>query len=67
MTELNEILKLSPAERILMIEKIWNSINHEKIDITNAQVEETERRLARYKAGKTKFFSWEEIKRELHS
>lgn len=26
MTELNEILKLSPSEKILMIEKIWGLI-----------------------------------------
>ncbi len=64
---LQEILKLSTAERILMIEKIWDSIERENLEITPTQKEELDRRLTRYKEGKTKFFTWTEIKEDIHS
>ena len=65
MTQLSEILKLSPAEKILVIEKIWDTIESENVEVTNTQIIETERRIARFCAGKTKFHTWEEIKKEL--
>lgn len=67
MTELKEILKLSVAERILAIEKIWDSINSNDLIIPRSHQEEINKRLARYKSGITKFHTWEEIKSELHS
>lgn len=67
MLSLQEILKLSTAERILMIEKIWDSIERENLEITPTQKEELDRRLARYKDGKTKFFTWSEVKEDIHT
>jgi putative addiction module component (TIGR02574 family) len=67
MKELEEILKLSAAERILAIEKIWDSIEPNEINVTTAQKEELDKRLERHKAGKTKFHTWEEIKKQLHN
>jgi putative addiction module component (TIGR02574 family) len=66
MINLNEILQLSVEERILMIEKIWDSIERENLDVTPSQKEELDRRLARYKEGKTKFFTWAEVKGDIH-
>jgi len=67
MGELNEILKLSVAERPLAIEKIWDSINPEELTIPNSHKEEINKRLERYRSGKTKFHTWGEIKKALHS
>jgi putative addiction module component (TIGR02574 family) len=64
--QIDEILKLSEQERMLAIEKIWESLDHKKLPIKHSQVKELERRLERYKAGKTTFHSWSEIKEELH-
>ncbi len=63
---IDEILKLSEQERMLAIEKIWESLDHKKLPIKNTQREELVRRLERYRAGKTKFYTWNEIKEELH-
>jgi putative addiction module component (TIGR02574 family) len=67
MVNLHEILQLSAAERILMIEKIWDSIERENLEISPAQKEELDRRLIRYKEGKTNFFTWTQIKEDIHT
>jgi putative addiction module component (TIGR02574 family) len=64
---MQEILDLSVAERILIVEKIWNSIDHENIPLTDPQQKELDNRLNRYAKGETAFVSWESIKQELNS
>ncbi len=64
--QIDEILKLSEAERLLAMEKIWDSLDHKKLSIKKSQREELDRRINRYKSGETKFYSWEEVKKELH-
>jgi putative addiction module component (TIGR02574 family) len=65
--QIDEILKLSEAERLLAMEKIWDSLDHKKLSISKSQREELDRRINRYKAGETKFYSWDEVKKELHN
>jgi putative addiction module component (TIGR02574 family) len=65
MTEMTEILKLSPAEKILLIEKIWDSVDRDQLESTSSQKQEMKRRLERFKEGKTKFYLWGKIKEEL--
>jgi putative addiction module component (TIGR02574 family) len=67
MIKIDEILDLSVAERILVIEKIWDSIDHNAIQLSSAQEEELDRRLNRYEKGETTFVSWNDIKNELNS
>lgn len=62
---LNELLKLSVSERISLIEKIWDSIPSDEIDLSEAQKNELDKRIERLKTGKTKFYSWKEIKSNL--
>ena len=64
---MQEILDMSVDERISMIEKIWDSIEHENISLTEAQQQELDRRLERYEKGETNFVSWDSIKRELNT
>jgi len=67
MIQLQEILELSVAERILMIEKIWDSIDHNKLAVPDTHKQELDRRLDRYNRGETTFVSWDDIKKELNS
>ena len=62
---MQEILEMSVAERILMIEKIWDSIDHNTIDTSSAYKLELDYRLDRYAKGETTFVSWEDVKKEL--
>ncbi len=65
MSSINDILRLSVAERLRILEKIWNSITTDEIRITDEQKKELDRRLERMKKGETKFFTWEEVKANL--
>jgi putative addiction module component (TIGR02574 family) len=67
MIQMQEIMDLSVAERILMIEKIWDSIDHTNIETSASHEQELDRRLARYEKGETNFVSWESIKSELNT
>jgi putative addiction module component (TIGR02574 family) len=67
MIKMQEILEMSVAERILIIEKIWDNIDHDDIAISETHQQEPERRLDRYTKGQTTFVSWDSIKKELNT
>ncbi len=58
---------LSIAERILLVEQIWDSIaaEQESWEITQAQRDELDRRIADYEANPQAGSSWEEVKKRL--
>jgi putative addiction module component (TIGR02574 family) len=59
-----EIMKLSVAERIMLVEEIWNSIafEQETLELTEAQRRELDRRFDAYQASPEDGSSWEEVK-----
>jgi putative addiction module component (TIGR02574 family) len=61
-----QIMPLTVAERLQLIEEIWNSISNDESEIalTSAQQEEIERRLASYTDIKNQSKSWQEIKQK---
>jgi putative addiction module component (TIGR02574 family) len=65
MIKMQEILELSVDERILIAEKIWDSIDTNDIHLSSAQEKELDARLARYANGETQFYNWDEIRNEL--
>ena len=64
-----EISQLSIAERIQLAEDLWDSIlgNQEELLLTDAQEQELDRRLERYRHNPTAGSTWEEIKQRLGS
>jgi putative addiction module component (TIGR02574 family) len=58
------IMKLSVAERIMLVEAIWDSIaaEQEPLELTEAQTRELDRRLDAYRASPEDGASWEEVK-----
>jgi putative addiction module component (TIGR02574 family) len=67
MIQMQEILDMSVAERILIVEKIWDSIDHDNITMPVSHEQELDRRLERYANGETTFVSWDAIKSELNA
>lgn len=68
MVSIQEILKLSIDERILLAETIWDSIvlderlKSEDLPISEAQKEELLSRLRDFESGKSKTYTWDEVK-----
>ena len=67
---LAELLKLSPAERIQLAEDLWDSVaaSPETMPaLTEAQIDEIERRLAEHARNPSRAVSWEEVRARLWS
>jgi putative addiction module component (TIGR02574 family) len=60
---------LTVAERILLVEEIWDSIAAEQdaLPITQEQREELDRRLANYEADPPVGSTWDEVKARLQA
>ena len=63
--DIKEIKKLSVEEHISILEEIWKSIDKGGLCVSDSQKLEVRERVERYKNGKTRFFTWDEIKIEL--
>lgn len=61
--------QLSIAQRILLVEEIWDSIAPEadQLPLTEAQQQDLQRRLAGYDADPKAGASWEEVKPRLQA
>jgi putative addiction module component (TIGR02574 family) len=64
-TEHADLLKLSPSERLLLVQDLWDSLNPEDILLTEWQKTELDRRKAAYQANPASGRSWEEVQRRI--
>jgi putative addiction module component (TIGR02574 family) len=62
---LDEILHLTPQERLDVISIIWQSLEDEEMPLTDAQATELDRRLEAHRQHPEKTISWEEFERKL--
>ncbi len=62
--DISELKKLSIAERILIVEQIWDSIaaEQEHLELTKEQRDELDKRIADYYSSPDEGYSWEEVK-----
>ena len=62
-----DIQELSQSERILLAEQLWDSITDDQdtLEVTDAQMEILQQRLAAYKASPNEGSSWEQVKKEM--
>lgn len=63
--DISELKKLSIAERILIVEELWDSIaaENEKIQLSDEQKDELDRRIADYYLSPEEGYSWAEVKK----
>jgi putative addiction module component (TIGR02574 family) len=61
----DEIVRLTPAERLALIAQLWDSIEHEQLPLTKAQESELERRLSSLDQDKSNGVTWASLKAEL--
>ena len=67
--QMDEIRKLSPAQRLLLVEDIWDSLADEPLSlpVTDAQREELDRRLEDYSRDPQAGSPWEEVRARLRA
>jgi len=61
----DEIIRLSPDERLALIAQLWDSLDDNQVQLTPAQQAELERRLATLDRDRTQSVTWERLKAEL--
>jgi putative addiction module component (TIGR02574 family) len=63
---LQELMQLSPAERIEIAQELWDSLEPQDLPpLTQDQIEELERRLAEHQANPASASPWAEVKEGL--
>ena len=64
---LSDILKLSVAERVLLVEAIWDSIAAENSQyrITDQELSMLQERYEEYKTNPSQSLSWDEVKKNI--
>ena len=60
-----EIVRLSPPERLALIAQLWDSLEHEQLPLRGAQQAELERRLGSLDQERQNGVTWEALKAEL--
>ena len=66
MTELApELARLSPRERLELIESLWESLDEKDVPVTDAQRAELDRRIAGFDQDGAESIPWEELRDEL--
>ena len=60
-----EIIRLSPKERLSLIEQLWDSLSEADIPLTPAQETELERRLATFGRDRANAVTWDSLNAEL--
>jgi putative addiction module component (TIGR02574 family) len=61
----DEIVRLTPTERLALIAQLWDSLEHEPLPLTPAQQAELERRLASLDQDRQNGVTWAALKAEL--
>lgn len=66
-TQFSEILQLSVAERIQLVEDIWDSVAAfpNEVPLTESQKKELDRRLLSYAQNPQEGIPWEDLKAQL--
>jgi putative addiction module component (TIGR02574 family) len=61
----DDIARLSPRERLRLIERLWDSLSDADVALPPAQQAELERRLATLEDDRSHALPWERLKAEL--
>jgi putative addiction module component (TIGR02574 family) len=61
----DEIIRLTPSERLALIAQLWDSLEHERLPLTGPQEAELERRLGSLEKDRRNGVTWESLKAEL--
>jgi putative addiction module component (TIGR02574 family) len=66
-TEIAGILQLSVAEKVQIVEDIWDSIGNtpEELPVSEAEKVELDKRLENYRQNPTEGIEWETLKKNL--
>ncbi len=60
-----ELARLSPRQRLDLIEALWESLDDKDVPVTEAQRAELDRRIAGFEQDREQSISWDQLSAEL--
>jgi putative addiction module component (TIGR02574 family) len=60
-----ELARLSPRQRLALIEALWESLDDKDVPVTEAQRAELDRRIAGFEQDREQSISWDQLSAEL--
>jgi putative addiction module component (TIGR02574 family) len=60
-----ELARLSPRQRLGLIEALWESLDDKDVPVTEAQRAELDRRIAEFQQDREQSISWDQLSAEL--
>jgi len=60
-----ELARLSPCQRLDLIESLWESLDHEDVPVTGTQRSELDRRITGFDQDRAHSVSWDQLEAEL--
>lgn len=61
----DEVIRLTPPERLMLIAQLWDSLENNQLPLTNAQRDELDSRLTSLNEDRSKGVTWAALKSEL--
>lgn len=62
-----DLSKYSNAEKIILAEQLWDSVSKKDIETSEEIKTELDSRLQKLEQGKSKLYSWAEVKKHINS
>ncbi|WP_119678465.1 addiction module protein [Indioceanicola profundi] len=56
---------LTPQQRLQLIGELWESLEKDRLSLTDAQAAELEHRMELAESGQTDWFTWDELEADL--
>lgn len=63
--EIKDLNKISTAEKIVLVEQLWDSVSKKDIVVSSEIKSELDFRLQKVKEGKAEYFTWQDVKKHI--
>ena len=64
---IKDLDKITTAEKIVLVEHLWDSVSKKDIDLISELKWELDFRLQKVEDGKEEYFTWQEVKKHIES
>ena len=65
--EIKDLDKITAAEKIILVEQLWDSVSKKDIDLSSELKWELDFRLQKVEEGRAEYFTWQEVKKHIES
>ena len=65
--EIKDLDKITAAEKIILVEQLWDSVSKKDIDLSSELKWELDFRLQKVEEGRAEYFTWQDVKKHFES